>query len=229
VSSSADVVNLDWSPYLRIARNPLLRRVAPLFLDRERRQRLREVGGNVVVHDLKRGIPWPDSSVDAVYHSHLLEHLDRAVAGDFLAEVFRVLRPGGVQRVVVPDLETLAREYIESLEAGDAPQHHEERIAAMIEQSVRREAYGTAQKPPLRRAIENLLLGDARRRGETHQWMYDRLNLRMLLKDAGFVDIQQRSYDSSGITQWDSYGLDRNSEGAEYKPGSLYMEAMRPI
>ncbi|MEM9693217.1 MAG: methyltransferase domain-containing protein [Myxococcota bacterium] len=72
--------------------------------------------------DLGRGIPLPDQSCDAAYSSHMLEHLSRADAGAFLRECHRILKPGGVLRLVVPDLEQICREYIKNLEgalAGD--------------------------------------------------------------------------------------------------------------
>ena len=75
--------------------------------------------------------------------------------------------------------------------------------------------------------MENALLGDARRRGETHQWMYDKVNLSYKLKRAGFSSTQVCSCHESQIPGWDSYGLDVTESGAEYKPGSLYMEARK--
>lgn len=75
---------------------------------------------DVLAHDLATPLPFADDSFDAVYHSHVLEHLPREAASGFLAECRRVLRPGGVLRVAVPDLERLARTYLELLEAAQA-------------------------------------------------------------------------------------------------------------
>ncbi len=188
---------------------------------------------NILVHDLRKGIPFPDGSVDAVYHSHVLEHIDRDGADGFMSEIRRVLRPGGVQRIVVPDLELLVKRYVASLERvdqGGPAASHDETVASILEQSVRREALGTAGQSAPRRFVENLVLGGARRRGETHQWMYDRVNLESLLEGNGFVDVVQRSFDSSGIEGWESLGrgLDVNPDGTEYKDHSLYVEATRP-
>ena len=60
--------------------------------------------GAWIHHDLKYGIPLRDSSADFVYSSHFLEHLIREDATHLLRESFRVLKPGGTLRVVVPDL-----------------------------------------------------------------------------------------------------------------------------
>lgn len=57
-----------------------------------------------VHHDLGRGIPFNDSSVDFIFTSHFLEHLFERQAERLLEESFRVLKSGGVLRISVPDL-----------------------------------------------------------------------------------------------------------------------------
>ena len=69
--------------------------------------------------DVQRGLPLRDGDADACYASHVLEHLTSAVAGQLLVECHRVLRPGGIVRIVVPDLETIARHYLQLLERAD--------------------------------------------------------------------------------------------------------------
>jgi predicted SAM-dependent methyltransferase len=70
----------------------------------------------VIAHDLSKGIPLDDGSCDVVYHSHVLEHIRRQGAAAFLRECLRVLKPGGIIRVVVPDLERICRAYLEKME-----------------------------------------------------------------------------------------------------------------
>jgi SAM-dependent methyltransferase len=231
-SDRSDVVNIDWSIYLRIRSNWLLSRLARIAITGERRHRLDSLPKSIVVHDLSRGIPYPTNSADAVYHSHFLEHLDRHTARGFLGEVLRVLKPGGIQRIVVPDMEANCRSYLAHLDAcvagGGNRSAHDDYMGLLIEQSVRKEADGTSRQGPLRRKIENLVLGDARARGETHQWMYDRVNLTALLEELGYRDVTVRSYRDSAIGDWDSYGLDLSENRTEYIPGSLYVEARKP-
>ncbi len=62
-------------------------------------------------------IPHETGSVDAIYSSHMMEHLDRSEARAFLAECLRVLRPGGVLRLAVPDLRNNVRLYLEDNDA----------------------------------------------------------------------------------------------------------------
>jgi len=73
-------------------------------------------GPSVVAHDLSTGIPLPNESCEVVYHSHVLEHLKRPDAQFFMRECFRVLKPGGLLRVAVPDLEQVCRQYLLTLD-----------------------------------------------------------------------------------------------------------------
>ena len=84
-------------------------------------------GNSVIGHDLRKGISFPDGKFDVVYHSHLLEHFPRAQALPFLRECYRVLKPGGIIRVAVPDLERIARVYLQAFEEavqGDEQGQH---------------------------------------------------------------------------------------------------------
>ena len=65
--------------------------------------------------DVSMGLPFERDSFHAVYHSHVLEHLDRISGKKFLADCFRVIKPNGILRVVVPDLERIAIGYLEQL------------------------------------------------------------------------------------------------------------------
>ncbi len=226
-----DCLNVDWSIYARIKRNPIGRRLAPLVFNGVRRKQFEALDDDVVVHDLRKGIPLDDESADAVYHSHVLEHIDRELVTGFFTEIRRVMRPGGVHRIVVPDLERYAREYLASLDQAlydsRAQVGHDSLVSQMLLQMVRREAYGTSLQRPLRRRAENLVLGDARRRGETHMWMWDRVNLPRALEDAGFHDVQVVDWQTSRISGWSEMALDQDAGGGEYKPESLYVEALR--
>lgn len=71
---------------------------------------------DVKAYDLQGGIPSPDSYFDVVYHSHLLEHFAKKDAQDFVGECSRVLKSGGVLRIVVPDLESIVKCYLNKLD-----------------------------------------------------------------------------------------------------------------
>lgn len=79
--------------------------------------------GRVIAHDLRQKLPFDDNRFDAVYHSHVLEHFTRGDGQQFISECWRVLKPGGVLRVAVPDGAQICRLYLEALaklEAGES-------------------------------------------------------------------------------------------------------------
>ncbi len=77
-------------------------------------------GPDVFPVDVSRALPFEHASCDAVYAAHVLEHLAVADAERFVTEIHRVLRPGGIVRLVVPDLEGIARAYLASLDRAAA-------------------------------------------------------------------------------------------------------------
>lgn len=57
------------------------------------------------VHDLRTKLPFADGSVTRIFTEHVLEHLEFDVAQEVLKDFFRVLKPTGRIRIIVPDLE----------------------------------------------------------------------------------------------------------------------------
>ena len=66
-------------------------------------------------HNLEYGIPLPDACADYVFASHFLEHLSQRHGEHVVREAVRVLRPGGVIRIAVPDLAF----FMEAWQTGD--------------------------------------------------------------------------------------------------------------
>jgi SAM-dependent methyltransferase len=229
--TSSKAINIDWSMYLSIKKNWFFRLCSPLFLNDERRKKLRNLDDMILVYDIRKGLPFENGSVDVVYHSHILEHIDRELVDAFLKEIKRVLVPGGKHRIAVPDMEYLCKAYLEHLTLVEGNSslmaEHDRYISVITEQMVRKKAYGTSQQPLIIRWLENAILGDARNRGETHQWMYDRFNLTHLLSQNGFKNIEILGFNKSSIPDWESFGLETKEDGSEYKPHSLYVEAVK--
>ena len=107
-------VNVDYAWGARLAKIPFFRAL-------NRRLRLFDLdwSEHIRLHDLTRRLPWSDSSADAIYSSHTLEHFSREDGREFLGECHRVLRENGVLRIVVPDLRPIARAYLEGRVLAD--------------------------------------------------------------------------------------------------------------
>jgi predicted SAM-dependent methyltransferase len=72
----------------------------------------------VIACDLTKGIPLQSNAADAVYSAAVLEHIRPADVPSFLAECVRVLKPGGLLRIAVPDFEQQVKAYLAELDAA---------------------------------------------------------------------------------------------------------------
>lgn len=57
-------------------------------------------------------LPIPDNSVDLIYCSHCLEHLTEASSNRVVEECYRILKPGGIFRISVPDIDLFYNAYV---------------------------------------------------------------------------------------------------------------------
>lgn len=63
--------------------------------------------------------PLADSSVDYLFHEDFIEHIDQIGQVQFLAEVLRILKPGGVHRINTPDFMWSMKKYSDFGRGGE--------------------------------------------------------------------------------------------------------------
>jgi len=144
---------------------------ASSWLGRLVRRNAQRFPANVRFGDIVRGLPVETSSAEAAYASHVLEHLSLTDFEKALRETFRILKPGGVFRLIVPDLEVRARSYVAALDAGRSDAN---------DAFMRSTTLGVERR--------NLLvdLGNAR-----HLWMWDYPSMKAALERHGFVAVRR--------------------------------------
>ena len=152
--------------------------------------------------DARKRIPESDHSVDMLYSSHMLEHLDTNETQAFLAEAKRVLKHGGYIRLAVPDLRNIVDDYLKSKDANSFMN-----------------ATGLSRRSPrtFLYRIQYLLVGD---RG--HKYLYDGASLCKLLTSAGFRTSRSMPEGETMIPEPGALNL------AERSPFSVYVEAVNP-
>lgn len=126
--------------------------------------------------DLSRKLPFDEAAYKACYMSHVLEHLPRERVPGLLSEVFQLLKPGGVLRVVVPDLETIARLYLAELEAagaGDpvAADRHEWMTLELLDQMTRSFSGGFMGRTMRSRPLPHRSFIESRIGWEGNNWL----------------------------------------------------------
>jgi predicted SAM-dependent methyltransferase len=133
----------------------------------------------VVHHDLRRPLPFADACAEAIYASHLLEHLHFEDGRHLLRECARVLAPRGIARFVVPDLGAIVHDYTKT---GDANRLNERLLMH------------PRARPRLVRRLYDALTGF-----HDHKWMYDDASLVLALTEAGFADAKVRGFRESAL------------------------------
>src|SRR6185312_6510958 len=121
-----------------------------------------KTGEDVIAQNLLNGIPFDDNTFEVVYHSHVLEHFPKHQAKAFIRECYRVLKPGGIIRVAVPDLEQIVKNYSRLLDLGKAePENEKVRadydwiMVEMYDQTVRTVGGGEMLKYLAKETLEN--------------------------------------------------------------------------
>jgi len=120
------------------------------------------VSPSVIECDIRKGLPFEGDHFAVCYSSHVLEHLSPTEGEQLLSEMCRVLQPGGIVRVVVPDLELVAEDYRRALQsalAGEAgaEDDYDWMLIQLLDQSVRRRSGGAMSdfwRDPARRNVE---------------------------------------------------------------------------
>ena len=156
---------------------------------------------NIVWANLISRIPESSNSVDVIYTSHMIEHLDKEEVEIIFSEIKRVLKKGGILRISVPDIKIMVNQYLKD---GDADLFIENTLL-------------TNKRPKTIFEKIQLLLAGTR----NHQWMYDEISLFKLLSKYDFSSILNVKAGETLITNYEGLNLyERESE-------SIYIECIK--
>jgi SAM-dependent methyltransferase len=166
-------LNFDNSPTLRVQRLPVVGRALSALAT----GRGAAFPRNVLHGDICRGLPIENHSAHGVYASHVLEHLSFADVQQALSNVLRLLMPGGIFRLIVPDFLARARRYVREADAGDA---------TAASRFLRSSFLGKERRAASPLAFMREAIG-----GSAHLWMWDEISIAQALRTTGFVSIRR--------------------------------------
>ena len=156
---------------------------------------------NIIFADATKKFNFDNNSVDVIYTSHMLEHLSNNSANHFIKECYRVLKKGGILRIVVPDIKKIVDDYLLNKDA-DAFLERSLLVAPSLES--------------LKSKIQFFFVGYRH-----HQWLYDSKSLQKLLLKNGFDNPIEQSPGQTLILNTDGLNLSERSEE------SIYIEAIK--
>jgi SAM-dependent methyltransferase len=134
-----DWLNTDITPHIWISRIPFLASVLYKLniIDKNRyKQHQAGIFRKVSYMDITKRFPYADDTFECAFSSHVLEHLRPSQAEICLREVYRVLKPNGILRIAVPDLDQIIKRYdpivpddfvemiFEGRQSGEKNRHH---------------------------------------------------------------------------------------------------------
>lgn len=169
--------NYDVSPTLRIQKIPI---IGSLLKGKFKNT---VFPSNVLYGDIIKGLPVPENSCNGVFCCNMLEHLALEDFRAALRNTYKILKPGGIFRCIVPDLEFIVREYIKALENGN--------VNAATEFIVNTEM-GMLARPKGFKGLITSVFGNS-----NHKWMWDTKSLISELEKAGFENIRICKYADS--------------------------------
>jgi predicted SAM-dependent methyltransferase len=187
-------INYDASPTLRFERLPIL---GKLYVRNSQR-----FPANVKYGDIVDGLPEGENQCDGIYCSHVLEHLSYTDFLKALKNSYKILKPGGIFRAVLPDLKTVAEDYLKSYDTQESPAYNF-MTSTMLGIEVRNKTLPSVMKS---------LFGNSK-----HLWMWDYKSLQHELQKAGFKNIRPCSYHDST----DTFFLTVEQEDRFYKAVSF--------
>jgi predicted SAM-dependent methyltransferase len=160
------------------------------------------------VWDCRNGLPFPDNSVKGIFCEHFLEHLDyKEEAPAFLAECKRVLKVGGVIRIIVPDAEKYLHAYCKE---------GWEELCQTRPLNSEHVDFHFGDKYTTKMEVVNAVF----RQGFEHKFAYDYTTLELLLNKSGFSSVQRQDF---GKSLMDELCIDLQFRASE----SLYVEAVK--
>jgi predicted SAM-dependent methyltransferase len=151
-----------------------------------------EFGPHIRVLNLFKPLPWAPNSVGGIYAGELWEHFEYADAERLTRDCHRVLRPGGVLRVTVPDAAQLWGKYMRLYEHEMAKPRSERSAAALLELMASFfEDIATSPKWMLSW-------------GHCHKWFFDQIQLIDMFERCGFREVERMRVGDSRIPGIDS-------------------------
>jgi len=175
LSAPENWVNFDSSPTLRLQRSI----IGPLIQNRLNVK----FPGNVKYGDIVKGLPVSENSCDCVYCSHVLEHLSLEDFRLALQNTFDILKPGGLFRLVMPDLEYLINDYNIMKNEGNPAASIVFLEKSILGKQFRRKGF---------KGFLTSFLGNS-----NHLWLWDYASVKLELESVGFSNIRKCEFNDS--------------------------------
>ncbi len=104
-------LNIDNSAVAKLRRLPFWNFFIKLFIKYKLLEEFYLNYPTVKIVDIRKKLPFQDGSFKYIYCSQVVEHLHLYQLNEFILECHRILKPGGVMRILTPDLKKIVHLY----------------------------------------------------------------------------------------------------------------------
>lgn len=173
-----DFENYDASPTLRFEKLPI---IGKMYTKNPTRFPENARYGNIV-----NGLNVEKNSFDFCYCAHVLEHLSKEEFYISVENIYKYLKPGSGFRLIMPDLNQYARQYLDEYSQGDDSSsiNFMNKSLLGVEKERNRSIFGI-----LKGGLSN----------SKHLWLWDDITTKKVLHEIGFDKIQRCEFNQSTL------------------------------
>ena len=220
---------------------------------------------NVYNYNPNFGIPFLDENFDIIYVRDILERLSEKRVVSFLKDCLRTLKPGGIIRIAIKDLEGICKNYLKELDnlrnnksindsrltfsklelldnltlekkggkVDEFVKKNFDREGQYIISRIGKDSAYSIKNSDIQNFIKNETAFPVQNMEllnslDKYLNLYDFYSLKKILKEVGFVDVAQKSFNESSSKDFLNYSLDSDNEGKIKHPDEIFIEARNP-
>ncbi len=163
--------NYDATPTAVLEKIPLIGKIIKINQKR--------FPNELIYGDITRKLLSPKNEAQNIFCSHVLEHLSNDEMKNALDNIYKMLKPNGCFRLIVPNLENRVKKYIEDKDANNFIEN-----LGMGQKNINKNFFSKIKS----------IFGNTK-----HLWMYDYNSLSLELKKIGFINIRNCNFGDSQI------------------------------
>lgn len=194
-------LNIDSSIGVKLSKYPIFKKAVYAVIPQSFGLPNKDWTGNAMWMDLTKQFKFENEKVDCIYSSHTFEHLTFEETAFAFKECYRIMKPSGIIRIIVPDLSDLINNYLKN------------KIENPSLAAYNFNFYSRYFEIPSPNNVKDLFKFYFKRKNN-HAFLYDKDGLQFQLEKAGFTQVTEKSFQDSEIPNINEIDIENRFAGA---------------